>query len=300
MAGSPVLTASFPALLKQTLDEIFTDSAGGELFWPKLFEESTSTEAYIDDQEIAGLGVMPERNEGSVMSAADAPKQGYTTRYTQKYFAARVIVTEQMKVYNQYEKAMNMTALLGAAAKKTQEYEGAAVFSRAFNTDFAGGDTLPLVSAPHRLAKGGTFSNILATAASLSEISLETLYVQARKMVGPNGLRHGYKVDKLIIPSDLMFRAERLIKSDKQADTANNAINAIGRKGIRIIDNPFFTSTTAWWVGTDAKLGLRWIWTKKPTFKETSVPNAESTEFTGSQWFTDGWTDPRCVIGVNI
>jgi len=298
--ANPILTASFPALLKQTLDEIFTDSVSGELHWPKLYRESNVTEEYTDDLEIAGLGVMPRRAQGSIMSAADAPQQGYQTRYEQTYFGARVLVTEQMKMFNQYEKAMNMTAMLGDSAKLTQEYEGAAVFSRAFDTTYAGGDGLPLCSAAHLLPKGGTWSNVIATAASLTELSMETLVVQARKMVGPNGVRHGYRIKKLIIPSDLMFRAERILNSTGQNDTANNAINALKGKGIEIVDNPFFTSTVDYWVGTDAKVGLRWLWSKKPTFKETSVPNAETTEFTGSQWFTNGWTDPRCVIGVNL
>jgi hypothetical protein len=300
MAGSPVLTASFPALLKLTLDETFTDASGGEVFWPKLFKESTASEAYIDDQEIAGLGLMPERLEGSVMSAADAPKQGYSTRYTLRFFGGRVLVTEQMKVFNQYEKAINLTAMQGDSAKKTQETEAASVFSRAFDSGYVGGDGLELCSTAHLLSKGGTYSNELATPASLTELSLETMYTQARKIVGPNGLRQGLRVTKLIIPSDLEFKAERILKSAQQNDTANNAINAIKSKGISIVDDPFFTSTTNWWVGTDAKVGLRWIWAKRPTFKETSVANAETTEFTASQWFTCGWTDPRCVIGSAI
>lgn len=298
--AQPVLTAAFPALLKKTLKDTFGTSYGKEaLYWPKMFDKHTTTEAYDDDQEVAGLGLMPLRTEGAVM-AVDAPVQGYATRYTQQFYGLRMLISEQQQFFNQYKKALRDSELLGASARLTQEYEHANVFIRAFNTSFPGGDTLPLCSTSHKLPKGGTFSNSFSTALSLSEVAVEQMSVNLDKLVGSNGLRHGYQLKALIIPSDLQYRAARILRSDLQNDTNNNAVNVLKGQGITIAKNPFFTSATNWWGRSNCEYGTQSIWSREPTFRQTSVDNAEMTEFTASMWFALGWTDPRQIYGSNI
>ncbi len=293
--AQPTLSGSHPALLKKTLNEVFGYAFNSEpLIWPKLFKKSTTDEAWEDDQEVAGLGLVPRRREGATM-AVDGTVQGYATRYTQDFWGVRLLLSEQAIFFNQYKKVYKTSELLGGAARLTQEYEHANVFIRAANTAYVGGDGLPLCSASHLLPKGGTWSNTFGTPMSLSEVAVETMSTNLSKQVGSNGLRHGYRLKSLVVPAELEFRAKKILQSDQQNDTNNNAVNILKGMGIGTVANPYFTSATNWWGKSNAENGLRSIWSREATFRETSMENAEMKEFTLSMWFSLGWTDPRKV-----
>lgn len=298
--ASTIITGSNPALLKKTLDTVYTDALKSkEYFWKKIFKESTTSELYVDDQPYAGLGLMPQKEENAAM-AVDAIQEGFPTRYKQEFYGLRMLVSEQAIAFSQYDKILDGAAHLADAAYLTQEYSLVAHINRAFNSTYTIGDGLELCSTAHLLPKGGTFSNELATPVSLSELGLETVLVALRKLPGENGLRRGHRAKKLLIPSDLMFRASRILKSEKQNDTANNAVNVLKGMGIEQIDHPFMSSTTNWFVLTDADPGFRMIWSRKPTFRQTSDNSTEVKEYTASQWFTSGISDPRCIYGSAI
>lgn len=293
-----IMTSNIQAALKPVLNKVFTDQLKGPAFWEQFFEQSTTKDAYIDDQEYAGLGTMPVKSEGATM-AIDSIQEGYAKRYNILTYALRMQVSEEAIEDNKYPQILDGAKFLAHSARKTQEYDGANVFIRAFNSSYVGSDAVSLCSSSHLLPKGGTYSNMLSTAMSLSETALETVIVAVAKLPGPNGILEGYQVKQLAIPKDLWFRANRILKSEQQNDTANNAINVLKGMGIEINANPFFTSASNWWAGTDAPVGMRWVWRRKPRFDQTNVESALVKEFTGSQRYANGWTNPRCVYGSN-
>jgi hypothetical protein len=79
----------------------------------------------------------------------------------------------------------------------------------------------------------GTFSKIrLSTAADLNETSLEQSMIDIAAMTDERGLRVAARGVKMIIPSELQFTAERLMKSQGRTGTADNDINAIVSMGM--------------------------------------------------------------------
>jgi hypothetical protein len=81
--------------------------------------------------------------------------------------------------------------------------------------------------------------------------------IQIRKAVDANGKKIRINPKKLVISPDNMFQAEVLLKSVLRAGTANNDINPT--KGMLDAEAAVLsrlTSTTAWWVKTDAPKGL--------------------------------------------
>ena len=89
---------------------------------------------------------------------------------------------------------------------------------------------LCLVHLTLRLA--GTFKNTLSTQADLNETSLEQSMIDIAKMTDERGLRIAARGLKMIIPSELQFTAERLMKSQGRTGTADNDINAIVSMGM--------------------------------------------------------------------
>jgi hypothetical protein len=79
---------------------------------------------------------------------------------------------------------------------------------------FAGGDGKPLLATDHPTI-AGTFSNTLATQADLNETSLEQSLIDiAMHFTDERGLKIAARGVKMIIPSELQFTAERLMKSN--------------------------------------------------------------------------------------
>ena len=105
------------------------------------------------------------------------------------------------------------------------------VLNNAFNSSFAGGDGKELC-ATDRPTIAGTFKNELSTSADLNETSLEQSLIDIAALTDERGLKIAARGVKMIIPSELQFTAERLMKSQGRTGTADNDINAVASMGM--------------------------------------------------------------------
>ena len=96
---------------------------------------------------------------------------------------------------------------------------------------FTSGDGVNLFSTAHPTI-AGTVSNTLATQADLNETSLEQSLIDIAAMTDERGLKIAARGMKMIVPSELQFQAERLMKSQGRTGTADNDINAIVSMGM--------------------------------------------------------------------
>ena len=71
----------------------------------------------------------------------------------------------------------------------------------------------------------GTFSNQLATAAVLSQTSLEQMLIQVRQAVDNNGKKIRLVPRQLIVAPGNIFQAEVLLKSVLRTGNANNELS---------------------------------------------------------------------------
>ncbi len=296
-----VITANISQSLKETLLFAFRTSLEGPTVWSKCgFKEMTSKDAFEDMTEYAGLGLAPVKAQLAQMSV-DVVQQGYTTRFNQVAYAIMMPVSEEALRMKKYNEAIDGAASIAESMKQTQEFIGSDIFGNAFDgTNFAVADSKAMCATDHPLIKGGTYSNTLATAMSLSETALETVFTQCRKMPGSNGLPVGVRPMKLVLPAELEWEAKRILKSDLQNDTANNAINSMKGEGLEYVINRYLPSTSNWFTVTNAKRGLMCIWNMKPDFREYNTEANRAKVYDGYQMFAMGIVDPRAVIGSNI
>ncbi len=94
-------------------------------------------------------------------------------------------------------------------------------------TNFAIGDGQQLISTAHPLAGGGTARNRATTMADLNETSLEDNIIDISTFVDDRNLTIAVRPDKLIIPPQLSFIADRLLNTPGRVGTADNDINSI-------------------------------------------------------------------------
>jgi hypothetical protein len=183
---------------------------------------------------------------------------------------------------------------------ETKETLCANVFNRAFNASFPGGDGVALNVSNHPIASG-TFSNLLTTAAALSQTSLEQMLIQIRNAVDNNGKRIRLTPKKIVAGPANVFQAEVLLKSVLRAGSANNDINPVKSMGL-LADGQAnlsrITSTTAWWVQTDAPRGLQMM--KRRGLEKSMEGDFEtdSMRYKSTERYWPSWTDPRTVWGT--
>jgi len=301
--ATPILTTSnIPSTLKPTLDLLWGNEQKKKLFWKTMgFKVSSSTDAFEDDQEFAGLGPAPAKAQGAMLQF-DTIQQGFAKRYTHVTYGLRFTLSEEAIDDCKYDEAINGTENLSTSLNLTQEFVMNSVFINSFSSSFVGADALSLCNTAHLLPKGGTYSNMFTNALSLSETAIETARANMAQLPDSNGyVVNGYQPKRIVVPPQLLYRAMRILKSEQQNDTANNAINVLKGMGIEIADesSPYLTSTTNWWLVSDIKAGIRVIWRKKPMFREHNTEDNYTCTYSAVERFSAGWTNPRDVYGSN-
>lgn len=268
--------------------------------WTSIFTKESSSKAFEEDVGLSGFGYAVQKPEGSQISY-DTMVQGFVTRYQHVVYGLGFTITREMYEDDQYGVIGKKRAkALARSMRLTKDVLGASVLNRAFNSSYVGGDGVELCSTAHPNVAGGTWSNELAVAANLSEAALEQMNIDIMKFTDDRGLKIAVKPRQLIIPPDLVFEAERILKTEGRVGTANNDLNALktmGKVG-KIVVNQYLTSTTAYWLQTDTQDGLKYFERRGDQFDMDNDFDTENAKYKATARYSFGFTDPRCVYGT--
>jgi hypothetical protein len=267
--------------------------------WPDLFDKNTSNRKFEEDVGYSGFGLASVKTEGAPITY-DSEKQGFTARYTHVTYALGFIVTREMFEDDLYDVVGQKKAkALARSMRHTKEQVAANVYNRAFTGAYAGPDGLELCSTAHLNVAGGTYANELATAADLSEASLEQAVIDLEKFTDDRGLKIAVMPKALIIPVDLQFEATRILKSDGRVGTADNDLNAIKTLGVipKIVINHWLTDADAWFIRTNVQDGMKYFSRREDAFAMDNDFDTENAKFKATARYSFGWSDPKQVFG---
>jgi hypothetical protein len=252
-------TSAIQSLLRPGLAAVFGDYPQYPSQWSEIFERHSSDKAVEIEVEVKLLGLASIKAEGASV-AYDNMGQRYITNYVHRYTAVGFIITRQAIMDNLYKTRFPLQAkALRNSMAQTKETLGAAVLNNGFDTNYPIGDGQPVFSTAHPI-DGSTVANTFAVQSQLNETSLQDAIVAIQRFRDAANLRVMTKPTKLIVPAELQWTAERLLKSEYRTDTANNDISAIYSmsavpQGHRV--NMFLTDTNAWYLMTDAPNGFK-------------------------------------------
>jgi len=268
--------------------------------WSKCFDTEYSKKKWEEDVSFSGMTLAAVKPEGQPVEY-DTMQQGFITRYTHVTYATGFVITDEMIEDDQYNIVGKRNSKYCARSmRQTKEHVGANVFNRAFDSNYAGGDTLEMCSTAHLNVAGGTYSNELTTAADLSEAALEQACIDIGKWTDDRGLRINAKPVSIHIPVDLQFEIERILMSPLRVGTAENDINALksmGKFPKGVFINHYFTDTDAWFLRTDVKDGLKYFERRGDTFSQDNDFDTDNLKYKATARFSFGWSDPRGVFG---
>lgn len=267
-----------------------------------IFSIENSDRAFEEEVMLTGFGSAPVKQEGAGVNY-DSAQESFTARYTHETIALAFALTEEAIEDNLYDRlSVRYTKALARSMANTKQVKGAGILNNAFNTtgSYNGGDGVSLCNSAHPTALGPNFSNTPATAADLNETSLEQGIIDVAGFTDERGLKVAIQVTKMVVPKELQFTAERLMKTTLRPGTADNDINAVRSMGMvpqGYTVNHFLTDVDAWFLLTDAPNGLK-------MFQRSPIKTAFEGDFdTGNvryrarERYSFGWSDPRGIYG---
>ena len=268
--------------------------------FPDLFDIETSDKAYEEEVEITGFGLAPVKPQGSSIPY-DTEAQGAINRFTHVAYALGYIVSFEELRDNLYEIVSKRRAQqLAFSMRQTKENVCAAIYNNAFSSSYTFGDGAALISASHPTMSGNQ-SNLLTTAADLSELAIEDLIIQIMLAVNNRGLKISCLPQSLHVPANLWFEAQRIYKSVLQNDTSNNAINVLRAttafpKGIKV--NHYFTSQTAWFIRTNIPRGMQFFQRDELIFDRDNDFDTKNAKAAAYERYSGGVGDWRGIFGT--
>ena len=266
----------------------------------EIFDTESSDRAFEEEVMLGGFANAAVKPEGQGIVYDDA-QETYTARYTNETIALAFALTEEAVEDNLYDKlSTRYTKALARSMANTKQVKAANILNNAFAAANPGGDGVPLNSAAHPTLSANQ-TNTLAVAADLNETSLEQMLIDIAGMQDERGMRIALRGMKMIIPVNLQFIAERLMKSAGRPGTADNDINATKNMGMvpeGYVVNNFLTDTDAWWIKTDAPNGLKHF-TRAPirTAMEGDFDTG-NVRYKARERHSYGWSDWRGIFGT--
>ena len=265
----------------------------------EIFDSENSDRAFEEEVMLGGFGNAEVKPEGSGVTY-EAAQETFTARYTHETIALAFSLTEEAVEDNLYDKiSTRYTKALARSMANTKQIKAANVLNRAFNSSFLGGDDKELCATDHPTLSGDQ-KNELSTSADLNETSLEQMLIDIAGMKDERGMKIALKGVKMIIPVNLQFTAERLMKSAGRVGTADNDLNAIKSMGMvpqGYVVNNFLTDTDAFFIKTDAPNGLK-MFTRAPirTAMEGDFDTG-NVRYKARERYSFGFSDWRGIFG---
>jgi hypothetical protein len=265
----------------------------------EIFDTETSDRAFEEEVMLSGFGSAQVKPEGGSVNFDDAT-ESFTARYTHETVALAFAIPEEAVEDNLYDKiSSRYTKALARSMSNAKQVKAANVLNNAFNSSFTGGDGKELCATNHPTT-GGTVSNELATAADLNETSLEQALIDIAGITDDRGLKVALNGSKLIIPVNLQFTAERLMKSNQRVGTSDNDINAVGSMGMipqGYVVNNYLTDTDAFFIKTDAPNGLKHFQRAAIQTKMEGDFETGNVKYKARERYSFGFSDFRGIFG---
>ncbi len=300
--ATPMRSTDFRSVVEPIMNEVFDgiyEQRADE--WKMVFREQKGIPRnYHEEPVLYGFGAAPELPDGMAVTYQSGGVL-FIQRYLYKVYGLAFALTkvlvedgDHIRIGQTYAKHLAQSLI------ETKETLSANILNRAFNSAYLGGDGVSLISTAHPIVSG-TFSNQLSTAAALSQTSLEQMLVQIRNAVDNNGKRIRLTPKKIVSGPSNVFQAEVLLKSVLRTGTADNDINPVKSMGLLAEGQgnlSRITSTTAWWIQTDAQDGLKLLMRRSLEKSMEGDFETDSMRYKATERYTVGWTDPRGLYGT--
>lgn len=272
--------------------------------YPKEYTEVFATKTGIqrashEEPVLYKFGLAAQKGQGDVIQYDDAGTAG-NAKYVYAVYSLAFSITEELLEDGDHMGILNtLTEGLAYSMNYTKELSGANVFNNGFNSAIVGYDNQPLFSTQHVNGIAGVQSNTLPNPTPLSQAGLEQLLVNMRKAKDGRNLIISLKAEKLIVPPDLIFQAERLLNTVLQSGTTNNDLNAVkSLYGLKAKQLTRLSSPYNWFIKSDSPRGLMYLDRRPINTQSMGDFDTGNMRYRSTMRYAFGWTDFLGCYGV--
>ena len=297
------------------IDDIFQESMKDkldDLVLLKIFDEETNShrnDTILVEEWLTGVAFIPENSE-----YPDAnPWESDTYTMTKYKYGAKVVITEEMKKYNEIWSMKERIRSIVDEGMEMIEQSLADIllhgFSTSAYTDVFGKSTWA-VGQKGRALFNSTDGNIIKVGSTsnpnLCTASLNAAYVMGRTHKNSLGQYKSVKYDTLLVSPALRAIADQLVNSDKLPWSSDNAVN-FNKGRFKVVESNRLstrgdgTDTSAYWFVFDSKKvknQLKVKWAKQPELKAVGEVIFDANEVHRfSFWYSRGFLNFNYIAG---
>ncbi len=225
--------------------------------WPKLVTEYNSDKQYEKYQGRTEYGLAGVKPQGGGVPYAD-PYQGFQKEIINVTYGLGSTITYEMMRYDQYNLFKNIPQQLAKSMRRTEETVVHNLLNNGFSSNTTA-DGQALFSRNHVLvaATGTTLANTPATQADFSQSALEQAGIDIGLFVDDWNLPIVVNANRLIVPVQSKYLANKVLQTEYEVNTGNNTINPVSnsRYPLDLVVSPYITDPDAWFLKTDVDDG---------------------------------------------
>jgi hypothetical protein len=303
--ATPHDTGAFGDLIDKNVTKIFyqeLDQLPDRL--PEFFAMDKSSDAY---EKWSGVGEIGDFNEFNGSVIYQNQSQGFDVTAEHKTFVNGFQVTKQMFEDDRHGIWQRKPAQLANAFQRTRQGHGARLFNFAFAVDtffYNNTEGVPLCSDTHTTNSGAStavgFDNYIT--GSLNAVNVSLARTQMRGFRGDVANKTSVMPDKLLYPIELADRADEILKSQKDPNSANNTYNPQGNGRWTGTDWEYLNDTNNWFM-MDSKNAKQWlVW-----FDRVALDFGKAEEFDTyvAKWrararYSYMWANWRWILGAEV
>lgn len=264
----------------------------------ELFDTFSSDKNSEEDVSMVGLGLMAVKPEGQGINY-DTMRQGFRTRVIHVTYGLGFVLTREMLEDNLYKQVGELrSGALARSVRVTKETVAANFYNRAFNSSYTFGDGKEILATDHPNVSGGTWSNELTVAADFSQAALEQAWIDISGFTDDRGLPIQAMPKKLIIPKELKFDVDRVLKSPLQSNNSDNAVNVVRDMfpgGVHV--NHYLTDTDAWFIRTNVPNGMKHYERRADDFAQDEDFDTDNLKYKATARYSFTVADPKQLYG---
>lgn len=295
---------NFGPLLAPGIDKLMKDD------WREHPEEysqyavvKTSDRAFEDHYRVSGFGLARLKNEGAQVSYDD-PLMGPSKRFIHDTYALAFQVTEEMMDDDQYDIIQSFPKDLSTSMRHTVETVAIVPLNTGFSSTVTA-DGVSFFNSAHPLqdpsqgsVTDATQSNVLDPAAQLSVTALQDGLILYENQVNERGLRIAISPDKLFISVNKQFTAAKILQSQFDPESGENAINPLYNRLTPVVLR-YLTDSDNWFLGSKENNKLFFYWRARPKMDQTDDFETGSAKFKCAMRISAGVVDYRGWVGSN-
>tara|TARA_R110001599_G_scaffold201966_3_gene398771 strand:+ start:277 stop:1182 length:906 start_codon:yes stop_codon:yes gene_type:complete len=286
----------FSATLRDIDRVIFHEWMERSVIGRSIFNVRSSSQYQEDTLTIGGVGIMTQKLEGQPIDYV-TNNEGFRNTYTHLDYGSGMRVTRNMLRDDLYASMEKLAVELARSARATEETILANHFNNGFDSSYTGADGVELFSTAHVREDGSTYANELSSAADLSQTSLEQALIDFSDFRDGGGKRVAIEPKCLLVPKELRFEADRLLRSTLQSEDNSNAINAVNG----LLDSQvwnYLTDTDGWFILADKADHELLLYDREEFWTDYEYDfDTKDYKITGLFAQSSGWSDPRGIFG---